>query len=65
MSDDGKMASYTQELDFTYSIDGEPGEVKDVRNSGVIKKDDNNWEIIQIHWSIGLEGQAVEYEVVE
>ena len=65
MSDDGKMASYTQELDFTYSIDGEPGEVKDVRNSGVIKKDDNNWEIIQIRWSIGLEGQAVEYEVVE
>lgn len=65
MSDDGKMASYTQELDFTYSIDGEPGEVKDVRNSGVIKKNDNNWEVIQIHWSIGLEGQAVEYEVIE
>lgn len=65
MSDDGKMASYTQELDFTYSIDGEPGEVKNVRNSGVIKKNDNNWEIIQIHWSIGLEGQAVEYEVIE
>ena len=55
MSDDGKMASYTQELDLTYSIDGEPGEVKDVRNSGVIKKNDNSWEIIQIHWSIGIE----------
>ena len=65
MSDDGKMASYTQELDFTYSIDGEPGEVKDVRNSGVIKNIEGEWKIIQIHWSIGLEGQAVEYEIIE
>ena len=48
MSDDGKMASYTQELDFTYSIDGEPGEVKDVRNSGVIKKNDNKCKNMNI-----------------
>lgn len=65
MSDDGKMASYTQELDFTYSIDGEPGEVKDVRNSGVIKNIEGEWKIVQIHWSIGLDGQAVEYEIIE
>ena len=59
------MASYTQIIDFTFSIDGEPGEIKNVRNSGVIRKIDNMWKLIQIHWSIGLEGQAVEYEIEE
>ena len=65
MSDGGDMASYTQELDFTFSVAGEAGEIKNVRNSGVIKKIDGQWKVVQIHWSIGLEGQAVEYEMPE
>ena len=65
MDDGGNMASYTQEIDFTFNIGGESGEVKNVRNSGVIKKIDGVWKIVQIHWSIGLEGQAVEYEMPE
>jgi len=65
MSDNGDMASYTQELDFTFSVAGEDGEIKNVRNSGVIKKIDGQWKVVQIHWSIGLEGQAVEYEIPE
>lgn len=65
MSDSGDMASYTQEIDFTFKVGGESGEVKDVRNSGVIKKMDGQWKIVQIHWSIGLEGQAVEYDMSE
>ena len=63
LSDDGSMASYTQIIDFTFSINGEPGEIKNVRNSGVIRKTDTMWKLIQIHWSVGLEGQAVEYEI--
>jgi len=65
ISDGGDMASYTQEIDFTFKVGGESGEVKDVRNSGVIKKMDGQWKIVQIHWSIGLEGQAVEYDMSE
>ena len=65
MSDGGDMASYTQELDFTFNVGGEPGEVNNVRNSGVIKKIDGQWKVVQIHWSIGLKGQAVEYEITE
>ena len=65
MSDGGDMASYTQELDFTFSVAGEAGEIKNVRNSGVIKKIDGQWKVVQIHWSIGLEGQAVEYQMPE
>jgi ketosteroid isomerase-like protein len=65
MSAGGDMASYTQKLDFTFSVAGEPGEIKDVRNSGVIKKVDGEWKIIQIHWSMGVKGQVVEYEMKE
>ena len=65
LSDDGSMASYTQITDFTFSIDGEPGEMKNIRNSGVIRKTNSMWKLIQIHWSIGLEGQAVEYDIEE
>ena len=37
-------------------------EINDIRNSGVIKKIDGNWKIVQIHWSIGVKGQVIEYE---
>lgn len=62
MSDAGDMASYTQLLDFTFSVGGDSGEINNVRNSGVIKKINGEWKVVQIHWSIGVQGQAVEYE---
>ena len=65
MSDSGDMASFTQILDLTFAMGEEPGEVKDIRNSGVIKKIGESWKIVQNHWSIGLEGQAVEYDMTE
>ena len=65
MSDSGDMASFTQILDLTFKMGEEPGEVKDIRNSGVIKKIGESWKIVQNHWSIGLEGQAVEYDMTE
>ena len=37
LSDDGSMASYTQITDFTFSIDGEPGEMKNIRNISIKK----------------------------
>mgnify|MGYP000255113575 FL=1 len=39
--------------------------MKNIRNSGVIRKTNSMWKLIQIHWSIGLEGQAVEYDIEE
>ena len=62
MSDAGDMASYTQLLDFTFSVGGDSGEINNVRNSGVVKKINGEWKVVQIHWSIGVQGQAVEYE---
>ena len=61
VSDDGTMASYTEIIDFSFSIDGNTNTIRDVRSSGVIKKIDGEWKIVQIHTSIGVEGQAVDY----
>jgi ketosteroid isomerase-like protein len=61
VSDDGTMASYTEIIDFSFSVDGSTNSVKDVRSSGVIKKIDGEWKIVQIHTSVGVEGQAVNY----
>ena len=62
MSENGDMASYTQLLDFTFTVGEESGEINNVRNSGVIKKVNGEWKVVQIHWSIGVQGQAVEYD---
>ena len=61
VSDDGTMASYTEIIDFSFSIDGSTNTIKDVRSSGVIKKIGGEWKIVQVHTSVGVEGQAVEY----
>ena len=62
MSDGGDMASYTQLLDFTFTVGEDSGEINNVRNSGVVKKINGDWKVVQIHWSIGVQGQAVEYD---
>ena len=61
MGDDGNMASYTQLVDFTFDSEGQTVEITNVRSSGVIKKYDGKWKIAQIHWSVGVQGQVIEY----
>ena len=61
ISKSGDMASYTSIIDFSFTAGGEAGSLKNVRYSGVIKKMDGVWKTTQVHWSIGLAGQAVEY----
>ena len=63
MSDDGNMASYTKKLDFAFVVDDKPGEIKDARLSGVIKKINGVWKIVQIHFSIGQNEQVVKYDM--
>ena len=61
ISKSGDMASYTSIIDFSFTDGGVAGSLKNVRYSGVIKKMDGVWKTTQVHWSIGLAGQAVEY----
>ena len=61
ISSSGDMASYTSIIDFSFTAGGEAASIKNVRHSGAIKKVDGVWKTTQIHWSIGLSGQALEY----
>ena len=61
LSSSGDMASYTQILEFSFEIDGVENTVRNVRSSGVIQKINGQWKVVQIHWSIGVQGQAIEY----
>ena len=48
-------------IDFTFDSEGQTVEITNVRSSGVIKKYDGKWKIAQIHWSVGVQGQVIEY----
>lgn len=61
VSSHGDMAAFTSVVDFSFTAGGEQGSINAVRNSGVARKVDGKWSMIQLHWSIGLAGQAVEY----
>ena len=61
ISSSGDMAAYTSVIDFSFTAGGEAASIENVRYSGVIKKIDGVWKTTQVHWSIGLAGQAVEY----
>ena len=55
------MASYASVVDFSFTVGGENSTINNVRNSGTLKKIEGKWVISQVHWSLGLSGQAVEY----
>ena len=61
ISPSGDMASYSHKVDMTFTSQGEPGKLKDVRISGVLVKKGSSWKHVQAHWSIGVKGQVVEY----
>ena len=61
LSSDGEMASYTSVVDFSFTVGGDDGAINNLRNSGVVKKINGDWRMTQVHWSVGLVGQAVEY----
>ena len=61
ISPSGDMASYSHKVDMTFTSQGEPGKLDDVRISGVLVKKGSSWKHVQLHWSIGVKGQVIEY----
>ena len=51
------LQSFT--MDFIFMII----QIKNIRNSGVLKKMYGEWKIIQIHFSSGKKGQEVKYKI--
>jgi len=61
ISPSGDMASYSHKVDITFTSQGEPGKLNDVRISGVLVKKGSSWKHVQTHWSIGVKGQVIAY----
>ena len=61
MSEDGRMVSFSEILDLSFQVGEETMTIAGIRSSGVIKKMNEQWKIVQMHNSIGVDGQAVEY----
>ena len=61
ISPSGDMASFSHKLDMTFTSQGEASKLEDVRVSGVLVKKESSWEHVQVHWSIGVKDQVIEY----
>ena len=61
ISPSGDMASYSHKFDITFTSKGETENLEGVRVSGVLVKEGSSWKHVQLHWSIGVKGQMVEY----
>lgn len=61
ISPSGDMACFLHKVDMTVTVDGQTLSMDDVRVSGVFEKIGIEWKLVQGHWSIGVQGQVVEY----
>jgi len=61
LSNCGDMAAFTSIINFKGFSGEEIFSIENVRSSGVLKKTNGQWKMIQIHWSIGSIDKVVEY----
>ncbi|MFC2121666.1 nuclear transport factor 2 family protein [Bacteroidota bacterium] len=61
LSDTGKTAWFSEVTDWDLIVQGEAVSMKDCRITGVLEKQNDNWVIVQFHFSLPVIGQAVEY----
>jgi hypothetical protein len=57
----GKSAWFYMRVDWFVSAQGETYKLNDIRTTGVLKNEGKNWRIVQLHTSLPVEGQAVQY----
>lgn len=57
----GTTAWYSQIMDWNLDAGGEVVNLEGMRASGVWEKRDGKWKIVQMHFSVGVAGQAAEY----
>ena len=53
--DSGKVAWFSENLDFQFTMKEKPYTYKGVRQTGVLEKRDGKWLIVQLHMSVPLE----------
>lgn len=57
----GSVAWYSQIVDWSLEAGGERVSVEGFRITGVLEKTGGKWRMVQLHSSVGVAGQAVEY----
>ena len=57
----GEAAWFSEVIDMNLTAGGEAVEVPGMRFTGVLEKRNGTWVIVQIHASMGVAGQVMEY----
>lgn len=57
----GAVAWYSQIMDWSLTAGGETVNLEGMRATGVLEKRNGKWLIVQMHFSVGVAGQAAEY----
>jgi ketosteroid isomerase-like protein len=61
MSSHGSVAWFSTVLDMGVSVGSEVASLRGLRTTGVLEKRDGNWVIVQLHTSVPVAGQQIEY----
>lgn len=61
MCDVGNVAWFYMKVNWKVKSNGEEIKFDGVRTTGVLEKEDDEWNIIQMHTSIPVYGQAIKY----
>jgi len=61
MCSTGKQAWFYMKVNWYVESGGEKFAYDDIRTTGVVQKEEDNWVIVMIHTSLPVEGQAVSY----
>jgi len=57
----GNTAWYSEIMDWSLDAGGEMISLEGMRATGILEKRDGKWTIVQMHFSVGVAGQAAEY----
>jgi ketosteroid isomerase-like protein len=57
----GGVAWFSTVFDIAITVDGEVAGLKGLRTTGVVEKRNDDWVIVQLHTSVPVAGQEVEY----
>ncbi len=61
VAESGNVAWFTQRFDLFLLAQKNPVSLEDIRVTGVLEKRDGRWQIVQLHTSVPVAGQAAEY----
>ena len=59
--DSGKVAWFSEIIDWEIISQGQVLKFEGLRATGVLEKRNGNWVCIQLHYSVPVEGQALQY----